>query len=390
MRFITRNVWVLSVVSLFTDVATEMLYPVMPVYLSSIGFSVVLIGVLEGCAEATAGLSKGYFGNLSDHQGRRLPFIRAGYGFSGISKPLMIAWINPLWVFFARALDRLGKGIRTGARDALLSDEANERTKAKVFGFHRAMDTLGAVLGPALALLYLAYHPAEYRSLFLIAFIPGVLAIVFTGLIREKRAEPKTGKKPGFFQFARYWKESPAEYRKLAGALLVFTLFNSSDMFLLLRVKDAGYDDTTVIGAYMFYNLMYAALSYPMGALADRLGMKKVFLGGLLVFSCVYAGMAFAEDTYVFMGLFVLYGLFSAATEGVAKAWITNICEKRQAATAIGTYTAFQSVCTLLASSVTGLIWYWAGAIPALLLTSAGSLAVMVFMMTRVKSGYKV
>ncbi len=182
----SRNVWILSLVSLFTDMASEMLYPIMPVYLKSIGFSIVFIGILEGVAEAVAGLSKGYFGHKSDTMGRRLPFVQIGYGLSALSKPMMAAFAYPLWVFFARTTDRLGKGIRTGARDALLSDEATPATKGRVFGFHRSLDTLGAVIGPLMALLFLQMHPGAYRTLFLIAFLPGALAIVCTWLVRER------------------------------------------------------------------------------------------------------------------------------------------------------------------------------------------------------------
>ncbi|HEX5171791.1 MAG TPA: MFS transporter, partial [Cyclobacteriaceae bacterium] len=174
MKYITRTIWILSIVSLLTDTASEMLYPILPVYLKTIGFSVVLIGILEGVAEATAGLSKGYFGKRSDTSGRRVPFVRVGYALSAISKPMMAILTYPLWIFFARTIDRFGKGIRTGARDALLSDEATPATKGKVFGFHRSMDTLGAVLGPSLALVYLYYFPGEYKMLFFIAFIPGL------------------------------------------------------------------------------------------------------------------------------------------------------------------------------------------------------------------------
>jgi sugar phosphate permease len=158
--------------------ASEMLYPVMPVYLKSIGFSILLIGVLEGVAEATAGLSKGYFGKLSDNSGKRVPFVQIGYAFSAISKPMMALFIYPLWIFFARTVDRFGKGIRTGARDAILSDEATPGTKGRIFGFHRSMDTLGAVLGPSLALVYLYFYPKDYKTLFYIAFLPGCLAVV--------------------------------------------------------------------------------------------------------------------------------------------------------------------------------------------------------------------
>ena len=361
--YITRNVWILSFVSLFTDMASEMLYPIMPVYLKSIGFSVVLIGVLEGLAEATAGLSKGYFGNLSDRLGKRLPFVQFGYALSAISKPLMAAFTYPLWVFFARTIDRLGKGIRTGARDALLSAEATRETKGRVFGFHRSMDTLGAVVGPLIALAFLAWRPGDYTMLFIIAFIPGIGAIVFTMLIQEKSKTPtENTAKPRFWDFLQYWSSSPASYRRLVGGLLVFALFNSSDVFLLLKMKEAGCSDGMVIGAYIFYNFVYALAAYPLGILADRIGMKRLLPGGLLLFAVVYTGMIFAESNVVFFALFFVYGLYAAATEGVAKAWITNICEKKDTATAIGTYTAFQSICALFASSLTGILWYSAGA----------------------------
>lgn len=377
---ITRNVWILSLVSLFTDMASELLYPVMPVYLKSIGFSIVLIGVLEGFAEATAGLSKGYFGNLSDAVGRRLPFVQIGYSLSAISKPMMAVFAYPWWIFFARTLDRLGKGIRSGARDALLSDEATPATKGQVFGFHRSLDTVGAVLGPLLALLFLQVYPGSYQTLFLLAFLPGILAILLTLLIRENRALRKANpSKPGLLDFLRYWRRSPAQYRRLAGGLLVFTLFNSSDVFLLLKIKDAGWSDGTVIGVYILYNIVYAFAAYPLGILADRLGMKRVFIGGLLFFSAVYAGMAFASAKAVFLVLFFLYGIYAAATEGVAKAWITNICDRKDTATAIGTFTAFQSICTLFASSMAGLIWYSAGAVYTFLLSAVAASAVAVY-----------
>lgn len=383
--FISRNIWVLSLVSLFTDMASEMLYPVMPVYLKSIGFSILLIGILEGVAEATAGLSKGYFGNLSDVRGRRLVFVQAGYALSALSKPMMALLVYPLWVFFARTLDRLGKGIRSGARDALLSDEATAATKGRVFGFHRSLDTIGAVLGPALALAFLYAHPGAYKPLFLLAFIPGVLAIALTFLIREqKKSDIVRTPKPGFLDFLHFWKRSPLAYRRLAGGLLAFTLFNSSDVFLLLKMKEAGAGDTAVIGMYIFYNLIFAAAAYPLGILADRIGMKRVLVAGILLFAAVYAGMAFAATTPVFILLFFLYGIYAAATEGIAKAWITNICDKKETATAIGTYTSFQSICALLASTFAGILWYSTGA-PFTFLCSAACAVLVAFYLAMYK-----
>jgi MFS family permease len=380
LKILTRNIWILSLVSLFTDVASEMLYPVMPIYLKTIGFSVVLIGVLEGFAEAMAGLSKGYFGNLSDNIGKRLPFVQIGYALSAISKPMMAIFIYPLWVFFARTSDRLGKGIRTAARDALLSDESTAETKGRVFGFHRAMDTFGAVLGPLLALLYLIYRPDDYKTLFLIAFVPGVLAIAFTFLIKEKKHEQLlVRKKTGFWDFLKYWKAGSPAYRKLVGALLFFALFNSSDIFLLLKIKEAGYSDSWVIGIYIFYNLVYAICSYPLGHAADKFGMKRVFVFGLILFAVVYGGMVFATNKFIFLGLFFIYGVYAAATEGVAKAWISNSCEKKDTATAIGTYTSFQSIATLLASSLCGFIWFKFGAALAFSITAIATITVIIF-----------
>ena len=385
MKFITRTIWILSLISLFTDMASEMLYPIMPIYLKSIGFSIVLIGILEGVAEATAGLSKGYFGKLSDSQGKRVPFVQVGYALSAISKPMMALFIYPLWIFLARTIDRFGKGIRTGARDALLSDECTSDVKAKVFGFHRAMDTLGAAIGPALALIYLYYNPEDYITLFWVAFIPGLVAIIASLYLKEtKRTIEKPRKSFSFFTSFNYWKNSPAEYRKLVGGLLVFTMFNSSDVFLLLKAKESGMDDTMVIGAYIFYNLIYAFAAYPLGILADKIGLKKIFVFGLLLFTIVYFGMAFSKEQSVFIALFFLYGLYAAATEGISKAWISLISDKKDTATALGTYSGFQSILAMVASSLAGVIWYVYGSIVVFSVTACVSLFVAVYFIFRV------
>ena len=383
VKVITRTVWILSLVSLFTDIASEMLYPIMPVFLRSIGFSFLLIGILEGVAEAVAGLSKSYFGKRSDALGRRLPFVQLGYALSAISKPMMAAFVYPLWIFFARTIDRLGKGIRTGARDAMLSDESTRENKGKVFGFHRGMDTLGAVFGPAIALAYLYFYPENYKTLFLIAFLPGAVAILFTLLIREKKnASSKKISGGDLLAFMHYWKASSNEYKRLVTGFLLFALFNSSDVFLLLKMKESGLNDTAVIGVYIFYNLMFAVLAYPAGFLADKIGLKKVFLLGLFVFAIVYTGFAFNKSLMIFFALFFLYGLYAAATEGISKAWITNIVDKTETATAIGTYTGFQSICALIASSLTGFLWANFGAVMTFSITACVTLFVIIYLAT--------
>jgi len=383
LKQITRAVWILSVVSLLTDTASEMLYPILPIYLKSIGFSIVLIGILEGVAEAAAGISKGYFGKLSDTSGKRVPFVQIGYAFSAVSKPMMAVFIYPLWIFFARTLDRFGKGIRTGARDAILSDEATPKTKGRVFGFHRSMDTFGAVLGPSLALVYLYYFPQDYKTLFFVSFIPGLLAVFATFYLKDKKVtEPKTKVSYHFFSFLKYWSVSPVEYRKVVIGLLVFALFNSSDVFLLLKAKQSGLDDTMVVGVYIFYNLIYALFAFPIGIIADKVGLKTIFIIGLSLFATVYFGMSVNTNLYFFFGLFFLYGIYASATEGISKAWISNITDKKDIATAIGTYSGFQSICTMLASSLTGLIWFQFGATTAFITTAIVTLGVMLYFLT--------
>jgi MFS family permease len=351
--------------------------------LKTIGFSIVLIGILEGVAEATAGLSKGYFGKLSDISGRRVPFVQIGYAFSAISKPMMAIFTFPIWIFFARTIDRFGKGIRTGARDAILSDEATPQTKGKVFGFHRSMDTLGAVIGPALALIYLYFYPEDYKTLFFIAFVPGLLAVLSSFYLKDKNIIGQREKiKTPFFSFLKYWNLSPLAYRKLVAGLLIFTLFNSSDVFLLLQAKQSGLSDTMVIGLYIFYNLIYVLLAFPIGILADRVGLKKIMIIGLSLFSIVYFGMSVNTNLYFFFGLFFLYGVYASATEGISKAWISNISDRKDTATAIGTFTGLQSICTMMASSLTGIIWFWMGAKTAFLITAYGTLFVIIYLLT--------
>ena len=391
MRIITRTVLILSFVSLFADVASEMLYPIIPVYLKEIGFSVLWIGILEGFVNFAAGISKGYFGKLSDEKGIRLPFVKLGYSLSAVSKPLIGFFTAALWIFFVRTLDRLGKGVRVAAKDALISQEATKETKARVFGFNRSLDTAGATIGPAIALVFLIYYPGEYKTLFYLAFIPGIISVLFLFLLKEKKQSVSTLEKGNFFSFFKYWKIATPEYKKLVSGLLLFALFNSSDVFLLLKTKEVIGDDTlTILGttftsdtitiaAYVVYNLVWALGAYPLGALADKIGFKKLFLTGLLIFAIVYAGFAFDPSITVIFLLFALYGIFSAATDGISKAWITNIAHNKNTATAVGFYTSCQSICTLGASTIAGFIWSNLGSSYTFIITAAIAFIVMIY-----------
>ena len=381
LTWITKVVIILSLVSLFTDAASEMLYPIMPLYLKSIGFSIVFIGLLEWVAEAIAGLSKGYFGKLSDATWKRVPFVQLWYSLSALSKPLIGVFNFPLWIFFMRSMDRIGKWIRTGARDAILSDEATKETKGTVFWFHRSFDTLWAVIGPSIALVYLTMYPWQYKTLFFIAFIPWFLAIITSLYLQGKNAQPKDIHVPvPFFSFLHYWKESSPEYKKLVTGLLVFTLFNSSDVFLLLKIKESGVTDTWVILLYIFYNLVYASLALPIGILGDSIGLKKMFLIWLSFFAIVYVWMAFTNNILIFFFLFFLYGIYAAATEWISKAWMSNIVEKKDTATAIGMYTGFQSICALWASTFAGFLWYSFGSAMTFLVTGVMTVGVIGYM----------
>jgi MFS family permease len=379
VKIINRTVWILSIISLFADVASEMLYPIVPVYLRDIGFSVLLIGVLEGVANFTSGLSKGYFGKLSDEKGLRLPFVKLGYFLSALSKPMMAVFIYPLWIFFARTMDRLGKGLRTAARDALLSQNATPQTKATVFGFHKAMDTLGAAIGPALALLFLFLYPGSYKKIFLLAFIPGIISVALVFLLREQKLPVSTLGKGNFFSFFRYWKIASDDYKKLVGGLLFLALFNSADVFLLIKTKEITGSAELTIGAYILYNIVYALASYPFGKLADRIGIKWVFFSGLLLFALVYFLFALAVSTTIIFTAFILYGIYAAATEGISRAWLTNMAHTSNTATAIGFYTSCESICTFLASVIAGAIWTGYGSTASFMVTGGAAIVVLIY-----------
>ena len=373
---------------MFADIASEMLYPVIPVYLKEIGFSVFLIGVLEGVAEFTAGLSKGYFGKLSDEKGLRLPFIKGGYFLSALSKPMMAIFTFPLWIFAARTIDRLGKGLRTAARDALLSQNATLQTKARVFAFHRGMDTLGAVTGPLIALLFLQYFPRQYGFLFYLALIPGVIAVSFIFLLKEKKNPVSTLTKGNFFSFFKYWEISSPQYKKLIIGLLLFALFNSSDIFLLLKTKEITGSDSLTILVYVFYNLVYAVASYPLGALADKIGLKTVFCFGLILFALVYLLFAFSNSTLLVFTGFFIYGIYAASTEGIAKAWITNLSPQNNTGTALGFYTSCQSICSLLASAFAGFLWMMFNSTATFTITAIAAISVFFYMQIFIKKEF--
>jgi len=351
---ISKQVFLLGMVSLFTDIASEMLYPVTPIFLTAVlGTSMAVVGVIEGIAEVTAGLLKGYFGNLSDKVGKRSIFVVLGYGISALAKPLPGIFQNIPTVLASRVSDRVGKGIRTAPRDALLASYSNGNSGA-VFGFHRAMDTLGAAIGPVVALILLYFFPNDYQLIFLVAFIPSAVAVLFTLLVKDRQSSSKQKSKKNYLEF---WKTAPKEYKKILLLITIFSLVNSSDVFLILKSKDISNSGSLAIFGYVFYNLIYAGASYPLGGVADKYGKQKVFSIGLIIFSAVYFGFALVPNISFIWILFALYGIYAASTEGVSKAWISDIISDEQRGTAIGLLTMLSSFSIMFGSFFTGILW---------------------------------
>jgi MFS family permease len=370
---ISRQVFILGMVSLFTDIASEMLYPVTPIFLTTVlGSSMAVVGMIEGIAEVTAGLLKGYFGNLSDKVGKRSIFVVLGYGISAISKPLPGIFQNLPTVLVSRVSDRTGKGVRTAPRDALLASYSNGNSGA-VFGFHRAMDTLGAAIGPIIALILLSFFPNNFQLIFLVAFVPSIIAFSFTFLVKDKDTSSKVKSKKSYLQF---WKSAPGEYKKILILITLFSLVNSSDVFLILRSKDISSSNSLAIFGYVFYNLIYAGASYPLGGIADKWGKQKVFSFGLLVFSIVYLGFAFINNIDFLWIFFALYGIYAASTEGVSKAWISDIIKDEVRGSAIGLLTMLSSLSIMLGSLLTGILWDNFGSTVPFLISSIVSLII--------------
>lgn len=373
---ISRQVLILGMVSLFTDIASEMLYPVTPIFLTAVlGSSMAVVGIIEGIAEFIAGLLKGYFGNLSDKIGKRSVFVVIGYGLSAISKPLPGIFQNIPAVLFSRAADRTGKGIRTAPRDALLGSYSNGNSGA-VFGFHRGMDTLGAAIGPIAALILLHYFPDNFQLIFLLAFIPSAIAVLLTMLIKDKPADKSLKSKQNYFEF---WKSSPKTYKKILVLIVIFSLVNSSDVFLILKSRDVADSSTLAIFGYIFYNLIYASASYPLGGLSDKYGKKKIFSLGLVIFSLVYFGFAFIPDIKIIWLLFLLYGVYAAATEGISKAWVSDLIADEHRGSAIGLLTMLSSFSIMIGSFLTGVLWDNFGSVVPFLLSALVSLFIAAF-----------
>ncbi|KHG64975.1 MFS transporter [Thermus sp. 2.9] len=361
-------VYLLGLVSLLMDVASEMVYPLLPLFLASLGAGAGTLGLVEGVAEATASLFKVVGGRVSDRLGRRKPLLLLGYGLPALFRPLLALAQSPFHVLLYRFLDRTGKGLRTAPRDALLAEGVAQDALGRAYGLHRGLDTLGATLGPLLAFLLLPH--LGVRGVFWASAIPASLAFLALFLVREA---PRQGPPPALPPLGL--RAMPPSYRRLLLISGIFALALSSNAFLLLRLRNLGLSQEAVTLAYTGYNLLYALLSYPLGSLADRVGLRRVVALGFFLYALVYLGFAWAESPAWGVAFLLLYALYSAAFEGSSRAYLATLVPKEAKASAIGLYHTVVGVLLFPASLLFGLLWQALG--PEVAFAAGASLALL-------------
>jgi MFS family permease len=354
-----RTVVMLGVVSLLTDASSEMIYPLLPIFLATtLGAGATVIGLIEGVAESTASLVKLGSGWWSDRLGRRKAIVVAGYTLSACARPL-VALAGAGWhVLAIRFADRVGKGLRSAPRDALLAASTPAQSWGKAFGFHRAMDHTGAVIGPLIATALLAWGLTDLRVLFALAAIPGILAVVvLVSAVREHAPVDRAAAAPPRLSLAPF---SP-RFRAVLGVVALFTLGNSSDAFLLLKANAAGIGPAWIPLLWILLHITKAASSTPAGVLSDRIGRPRLILAGWLVYAAVYAGFGLATAAWQIWALFAIYGLFFGLTEGVEKAYVADLAPAEHRGTAYGLYHAAVGLAALPASLLMGVVWEHVG-----------------------------
>lgn len=369
-------------ISLFADVSSEMAYPVLLLFLAqTLKAPALALGFVEGIAEALVSFMRGWSGWHSDRKGRRLPYIQTGYFCSALGKPLLaLAFAWPV-VLIGRILDRFGKGLRGPARNALLAESVDPSIYGKAFGYHAAMDTAGALAGAFLALLLLAVLPGEYRLIFVLAFIPGLLAWFLTLRLKES---PKPSPSANAEAEVRPKVRFSSSYWRAVFLCLLFGLANSSNGFLLLRARELGLSDLSVTLAYIVFNITFVLTSYPAGKLSDRIGRWPLIAGAWTVYALTYAGFALSNAVWIWP-LFAFYGAFDGITRGVGTALVADYAPKEAMGSAMGLFAMLSGFATLGASLLTGILWDRFSA-PAAFLTSAGiaAFAVVLIPMTNV------
>lgn len=383
-RWLSRNLVVLTLVSLTQDAASELLFPLLPLLLTGVlAAPPVVLGVVEGLADATAGVTRYVAGRWSDRRGRK-PFIGAGYGLAALGKVLVAAAAAWPMVLVGRVVDRFGKGVRSAPRDALIAGSVPRESLGRAFGFHRAGDTLGAVVGPLLGLWALSAMDGDLRAALWWAVVPATLSALLVLLVREPRRSPPSAaavavaapaaRGPG----GRRGSPLPQQFWLVVSVLVAIAVLNFSDALVLLRLMDLGLSTTEVVWAYVLFNTVYALGAYPAGALTDRWPRPLVYATGLVAFAVGYLGLALVDGGPAVFALVAVYGLFPALTDGVGKAWVSMLVPDALRGRAQGVFQGLSSGAVLIAGLWAGLLWTagpGAGVVPLLLAGTGGLLA---------------
>lgn len=366
------NIFYTGIVSFLTDTSVKMVYSVMPMFLMSIGASKTSISLIEGIAESTASLIKAFSGYWSDKIGRNKPFMLIGYGLSALIMPIYAFVFSPIQVLYFRFIERVGKGIRTAPRDSLVAGSVEGNEVGKSFGLHKAMDNSGAILGPLLAFVLLMFHPDNFRLIFILAGIPGILgiAVLIFGIKEAKKKKESLLQK---FRFSDY----PKRFYLFLAIIFVFTLGNSTDALLMVKANEVGIKVTFIPLVYLISSIISVFLAIPFGSLSDRIGRERLLIAGFLIYSIVYFGFGITGNVYVIVGLFALYGIYSALTDGIQKAMVSDLTDSNKKGTGMGIYNALLGITLLPASLIAGLLYdkvnssvpFYFGGIMALLAT---------------------
>jgi MFS family permease len=355
---LTRNVYVVSLVSFFQDAASELLYPVLPFFIVGVlGAPPAVLGAIEGLADGIASAIQAVSGRLADLRHRR-PLVAAGYGISASGKVVLAAATAWPMVLVARATDRVGKGLRGPPRDAIIADETTPTNRGRAFGFHRSADTAGAVVGPLVGLALYEAVGQQFRPLLWIAVIPAVISVALVFLIRERPHPGLHVRHPWVVQGL------PRRYWRVLTIVGLFSVVNFPDTLLLLRADELGYGFAGVVALYVLYNLTYAGLSYPAGLVSDRLNRRVVYATGLVVFATTYLAFGVAGDASWLWVLFPLYGGYTALTDGVSRAWVADLVPATNRGTALGIHAAVTGAGLLIAGIWAGLAWHGTGRVP--------------------------
>lgn len=381
---LSRNVISMGAVSFLNDAASDMVFPFIPVFLTSVlGASATFVGLVEGVANSVANILKAVSGRISDVVHRRKPFVLFGYTLSAIAKPMLSLATAPWHVLVIRVMDRIGKGTRDAPRDALVSLSTEPHNVARAFGFQRGSDTIGAAVGPLIAFAILPLIENDLRTLFFLSFVASFIAVLIVQFfIRDVRTRPSDAE--AFGEYAAFpkvevresiqWRELGIPFFIFVAAATIFALGRASEAFLLLRAQEGGVALSLVPIIYFVYNTVFGLISLPVGMIADRVGRRHTFMAGMLVFAVSYILFATATSTVVMWGLFIVYGIYSALTEGVGRAIVADLVPEKLRGTAFGIYNALTGVALLPASVIFGFLWdtfgygiaFWYGAAMAI------------------------